>query len=450
MIPNMKKVFLTAGLALVVAVATAQSNDYIVKTKGAKKTEQVAIGGSSTLEEEEEKAHDFISENFKFHSLCDWQEGMKFMVMPEKYDLIVKTFSDASTGKEVSSISLRHKIMIFKGHTVSDDGHARINFLCQDNNKMYYYEIPSGSFDDYCYGKLGVPTLAYLGDVDIAREKLMGKHMFTKATKYRIDTEYDGDGYQEVTVKENQDVTVKAIGVGTRSYPVKIIVEDADGNEFYQNVAISKTNSGMRDDEFIMDNAKYLFAGSFELQDDIMAVSKDLESYVGKTVHTKYVTDMISRGDGKERKVRVPRMSEFTIERLLPLRNSSYVTLTLQETESRRIYYKDVTFDHVDDVTGDIDGKKEDYFGYLFAMGAGIKRETSQAARAAIRQGRVIVGMTEDEVRLALGEPDNTALGDNGRFDWIYKRSAKFLIVQFDGRTGKVISYKTSTTATTK
>ena len=67
----MKKVFLTAGLALVVAVATAQSNDYIVKTKGAKKTEQVAIGGSSTLEEEEEKAHDFISENFKFHSLCD-------------------------------------------------------------------------------------------------------------------------------------------------------------------------------------------------------------------------------------------------------------------------------------------------------------------------------------------------------------------------------------------
>jgi len=446
-IPNMKKVFLTAGLALVVAVATAQSNDYIVKTKGAKKTEQVAIGGSSTLEEEEEKAHDFISENFKFHSLCDWQEGMKFMVMPEKYDLIVKTFSDASTGKEVSSISLRHKIMIFKGHTVSDDGHARINFLCQDNNKMYYYEIPSGSFDDYCYGKLGVPTLAYLGDVDIAHEKLMGKHMFTKATKYRIDTEYDGDGYQEVTVKENQDVTVKAIGVGTRSYPVKIIVEDADGNEFYQNVAISKTNSGMRDDEFIMDNAKYLFAGSFELQDDIMAVSKDLESYVGKTVHTKYVTDMISRGDGKERKVRVPRMSEFTIERLLPLRNSSYVTLTLQETESRRIYYKDVTFDHVDDVTGDIDGKKEDYFGYLFAMGAGIKRETSQAARAAIRQGRVIVGMTEDEVRLALGEPDNTALGENGRFDWIYKRSAKFLIVQFDGRTGKVISYKTSTSA---
>jgi len=444
----MKRAVLTAGLALVVAFATAQSNDYIVKTKGVKKTEQLALADSMSVEEGE-KVHDFISENFKFYSLCDWKEGMKFMVMPEKYDLIVKTFADAGTGKEVSSMALRHKIMIYKGHTVSDEGHSRINFLCQDDNKMYYYEIPNGSFDDYCYGKLGVPTLAYLGDVDIAREKLMGKRMFTKAKVYRIDTEYDGDGYQEVKVKENQEVTVTAVGVGTRSFPVKIIVEDDNGNEYYQNVAMSKTNSGMRDDEFVMDNAKFLFAGSFELQDAIMAVSKDLQSYLGKTVHTKYVTDMISKGDGKERKVRVPRMSEFIIENLLPLRNSSYVTLTLKEAESRRIYYKDVTFTNVDDVTGDIDGKVEDYFGYLFAMGSGIKRETSQAARAAIRQGRVIVGMTEDEVRLAVGEPDDTAQASNGRFDWIYKRSSKLLIVQFDGRTGKVISYKTSGGTTT-
>ena len=39
---------------------------------------------------------------------------MKFMVLPEKYDLIVKTFCEASTGNEVSSMSLRHKIMVYK------------------------------------------------------------------------------------------------------------------------------------------------------------------------------------------------------------------------------------------------------------------------------------------------------------------------------------------------
>ena len=195
----------------------------------------------------------------------------------------------------------------------------------------------------------------------------------------------------------------------------------------------------MRDDEFIMDNAKYLFAGSFELQDVIMTVSKDLEQYLNKTVHTKYTTDMITKGDGRERTLKVPRMTAFTIEAIMPKTNSHYVTLTLKETESRRIYFKDVTFENTDNVAGDIDGHREDYFGYLFAMGQGRARQTSQAARAAIRQGRVILSMSEDEVAMAMGEPDSTSEGTNGQYNWIYKRSGgKLLVVSFDA-TGKVI-----------
>jgi len=439
----MKKLILTTGLALLFGCVFAQqaSNDYIVKTKNAKKTIVSEQPGEETAQESESpKAFDFISENFKFYSLCDWKEGMKFMVMPEKYDMVVKTFHDATTGKEVSSVSLRRKIMVYKGHTEGADGHAHINFLCQDNNKSYYYEVPNGSFDDYCYNKMGVPTLAYLGDVDIAREKLMGKTLFTKTTQYYIDTEYDGDGYQEFTVPENEVVTVTAIGVGTRSFPVKIIVEDSKGREFFQNVAISKTNSGMRDDEFIMDRTKNLFAGSFELQDAIMAVSQNLAQYVGQKVYTKYSTDMISRGDGKERVLKVARLTSFTIENLVPKSNSPYVTLTLKDVETRRVYFKDVTFTNVDDVTGDIDGRREDYFGYLFAMGEGKSRVTSQAARAAINQGRVILNMSEDEVIMAMGEPNNTVERVAGYHDWIYNRSnGKLFVVKFDG-SGKVIS----------
>ena len=241
----MKKSFLTTCVALIFLTATAQENSYFVKTRGAKKVQlqteyssDEVLAGPNLVDE---TARDFISENFRFYSLCDWQDGMKFMVMPEKYDLVVKTFADAATGKDVSSMSLRHKIMIYKGHTEASDGHHRINFYCQDNGRDYYYEIPSGSFDDYCYNKFGVPTLAYLGDVDIAREKLMGKTMYTKTQYYRIDTEYDGDGFQDVIVDKDMEVKVTAVGVGTRAYPVKIIVEDRDGNEFYQNVAISKT-----------------------------------------------------------------------------------------------------------------------------------------------------------------------------------------------------------------
>jgi hypothetical protein len=62
--------------------------------------------------------------------------------------------------------------------------------------------------------------------------------LLTRTEFFREDTEYDGDGFKEVRYPKNKAVTVKAIGVGTRSFPVKIIVEDENGNQFYQNVAM--------------------------------------------------------------------------------------------------------------------------------------------------------------------------------------------------------------------
>ena len=428
-------------LAFMAVSAQQTANDYIVKTKGVKKTavaEQVGEDGQPVAEKEE-KAHDFISDNFRFYSLCDWQEDMKFMVMPEKYDMVVKTFHNANDGKEVSSMTLRHKIMLYKGHTEGPDGHARINFLCQDNNQMYYYEVPSGTFEDYCYGKMGVPTLAYLGDVDIAREKLSDKTLYTTATLYRIDTEYDGDGFQEVTVPKGAEVKVTAIGVGTRSFPVKIIVEDKNGNEFYQNVAISKTNSGMRDDEFIMDNTKFLFAGSFELLDANMAAARGYGNYLKQTFHTKYTTSMTEKkSDGTENTVKIPRMSTFTIESITPKSNTSYVTLALKAKRSGITYYKDVTFENVS-LVGDIDGQREDYFNYLFVKGESAADKSSPAVRKAIEEGRVIRNMTEAEVIAAVGEPDQRGSANNGRHDWIYNRvNGKLLTVNFNG-AGRVI-----------
>lgn len=441
----MKRIILTLGLSLAFVVGNAQTAaDYIVKTKGVKAATVVKTVAPDQDVQKQDEPTDFVGKNFKYYSLCDWKEGMRFMVMPEKYDLIVKTFCDAGTGKEVSSMSLRHHIMVYKGHTVSSDGHAHINFLCEDNNKMYYYEVLNGSFEDYCYGKLGVPTLAYLGDVDIAREKLLGKKLITKSTSYYIDTDYDSDGSQEVKVAMNQEVKVTSVGVGTRSFPVKIIVEDAKGNEFFQNVAMSKINSGMRDDEFVLDNLKHAFYGSFSVLDDVMKVSDDYYDYVGKIIHTKYVTGMLTKGDGRERTVRVPKMTTFSIDHITPIDGTTYATLSLTEMESRRQFFKEVNFANVRDIDELSEEQRSQLFGYLFAMGEGLAKETSQAARAAIRAGRVIAGMTEDEVQLAVGEPDRTAADNSGRYDWIYTRSkGKLLIVQF-GRDGIVTGYKTA------
>ena len=415
-------------MALVFLAVSAQENPYIVKTRGAKKSAMTQMADElAEAQQEAEDAKDFIGQNFKFYSLCDWKEGMKFMVMPEKYDLVVKTFTDAATGKEVSSMPLKYKIMVYKGHHESSDGHSRIDFECQDNGRKYYYEIPSGSFEDYCYQKTGVPTLAYLGDVDIAREKLMGRTLYTKTQYYRIDTEYDGEGYQDVMVDKDMEVTVTAVGVGSRNYPVKIIVEDKDGNEFFQNVAISKTNSGMRDDEFIMDEAKYLFGNSFELVDDIMAInSYNYRVYIGKVIHTKYPTKMLNEVSKKIQNI--PRLAEYQIEAINPHKADEKATIKLKNTTLGTYFFTDVVLDQQNA------DNQEEYFGYIFAPGPGKKVQTTEGSRAMIRAGHVGVGFSEDEVQMAAGEPDRIIHGENGTYTWEYNRSNnKILVVHFTG-----------------
>lgn len=427
----MKKMILLVGLFCGFTVSFAQ-NSYIVKTKGAKKTTVVTNADGTTSEVEEEEKPDFVTENFKHYSLCDWQEGMKFMVMPEKYDLIVNTFVDSSTGKEVSSSGLREKIMIYKGHVETPEGRCHLNFSCQDNNKNYYYEIPNGTFEDYCEGKMGVPTLAYLGDVDIARTKLMGATLYTLADIYRVDNDASANGYDEVTIPKNTEVKVVAIGAGTRSFPVKIIVEDKNHKEFYQCVALSRTNSGMRDDEFIMDNAKFLFTGSFQMADANVAASGQYAKYINKHVYTRRATKM----EGKNGVTGVLKQTEFIIKNVQSQSNTNYVKMTLQSVKNGATYTKNVTFVN-DNVAGDIDGYHEDYFFELFKEGS--LRVRSKSVSDAISKNRVIVGMNKSDVKDAKGEPDSFYdENKTGGVIWAYQDGT---IVKFS-KKGKVVNIK--------
>ena len=423
----MKRWTLLVAVSFVMSTAMAQDNPYIVKTKGVQK--EVAQSQDAT---DEAEPTDFMGKNFRYYSMCDWKEGMRFMVVPEKFDLLVNTFHDAETKKEVGNGMLRHFIMIYKGHNMLPNGRVHINFTCLDNGRDYYYEQPFGTFEDYCYTKMGVPTLAYLGDVDKARELLMNQPLLTRTQYFRVDTEYKGDGYRDVVVDKNMLVTVKAIGVGTRSFPVKIIVEDENGNQFYQNVAMSKTNSGVREEGLSYDADMYSFAGSFEFLGANMTVSSNIREYLNKIVHTKYATNMSSKGSGKVRDVKVPRFTGFIIDEITPVRNTKYYTLTMRETDSRRVYYKDVVFNE-DDIAGGSSGPRDDFFGYLFGMGEGEARNTSKESRAAIREGRVIVGMTKEEAEMAMGEPFKKTYAPGGVEMWMYARSNDVILdVWFD------------------
>ena len=434
----MKRIVFT--LAMTCAILTTMGQEsYIVKTKNVKPVASVGLSSEDASEYESAELQDFVSKNFRFRSMCDWQEGMRFMVVPEKYDLVVNTFRDAETNKEVSNGKLRYKIMVYRNHTKGSNGREQINFVCQDDGRIYYYELPNGDFEDYCYGKQGVPTLAYLDDVDKARELLLGQTLITRQPIFYIDTQYEGDGMEEVRIPENTEVVVKHIGVGTRKYPVKIIVEDPKtGKEFFQHVVMSGTNNGMRDEDFEMDNKKYLFLNSFEVVSGTQMVSADFTQYIGKTIYSKVPVEMISKGDGRIRNVKVPRLTEFIIDDISAVGNSRNVMMTLTESESRRVYLKEVTF-----VSDDVATAPANYFGTLFGLGEGKLRNSSRETRAMIRQGRVGGGMTEEEVELAMGEPDSKTVNADGLQEWTYKRTKKLFIVQFDNQ-GKVAKLRTT------
>lgn len=438
----MKRLFVMVVMAAVVIGASAQENKYIVKTKGAKKTVVAASAEDPQAVQETTEPQDTLSRFFRYVSMCDWGTGMRFMVIPDKKDMVIKTFADAETGQMVSSTKLRHKIMVYQGHENTGGLHERVNFTCEDDGKAYYFEVPTASFDDYCFGKLGVPTLAYLGDVDAAIEFFKDKTLFTLAREYYVDTELDGDGYKTITdVKPGTEVKVVAVGVGTRNFPVKIIVADETGREFFQNVAISKTNSGMRDEEFDISNMKFhTFRGAFELPADNMAASSAYKKFIGREVYTKYAS-VFTDQNGKPTKA--ARLSTFKIMGVRVQRGTHYVMMTLRGLGSGKTYTKEVTFVS-QDVSGDIAGTHEDLYDNLFAEGNPLNIPGVQKEHMVdIQKGLVRAGFTEAEVLLALGEPSGRGEIDGKTYTMVYKHiGQRYACVFLDKKTHKVKSVK--------
>lgn len=152
--------FLSVLLGVVGCYISYAQSGYIVST---------ASRQANTFVESPEKQ--FIDDHFKYYSLCDWTPGMKFMVIPERKDLVIPVFKSAENGKDVNSGELKNKIMEFLGTEVTDRGFVHFNFDCE--GKLYYHEVKNITLEQYCMKpKAGIPTLAYLGDVDIAKDLL--------------------------------------------------------------------------------------------------------------------------------------------------------------------------------------------------------------------------------------------------------------------------------------
>ncbi len=428
-------------------------NDYFVVTSNVRDagSQQVVATpaeseGSSSEEVVEKRRKAFIDRNFRYVSMCDWEPGMRFMVRPTQKDLVVKIFTDATTGNMVSTRSLNNAILVYEGHSNPNGSlHEQVVFsLESDPAKKYYYEVPTLSFDDYCYSKNGIPALAYLGDVDMAIDSLIGKQVRVLQRYLFQDTEVTGQNFKPAdigTAKRGTVMTITKVGVGTRDFPVKIVVKESnryglEGQEFFMLCAISRTNCSLRDEDFEKsDNLPHAFENTFQLLNDRMAVAPGLEKWIGKTVFTAYETDML---DEKEIHQKIGKLSTFTITDMYRMGESDYVSLTLKGKKSGKTYTKQVQ------VSSNKPTGKEEVLSELFLEG---DPQTMQGVRAAnmdfIQKGQVKIGFTEAEVRLAIGEPSDITRVVGGTYQWVYQfddANRPFRSIKFSNRTKKVLS----------
>lgn len=426
-------------------------NDYFVVTSNVRDagSQQVVATpaeseGSSSEEVVEKRRKAFIDRNFRYVSMCDWEPGMRFMVRPTQKDLVVKIFTDATTGNMVSTRSLNNAILVYEGHSNPNGSlHEQVVFsLESDPAKKYYYEVPTLSFDDYCYSKNGIPALAYLGDVDMAIDSLTGKQVRVLQRYLFQDTEVAGDNFKSVDIgdaKRGTVMTITKVGVGTRDFPVKIVVKEPnknglEGQEYFMLCAISRTNCSLRDEDFEKsDNLPHAFQSSFQLLNDRMAVTPELQAWVGKNVFTAYETDMLDEAESHQK---IGKLSSFVITDMYKLVDSDIVSLTLKGKKSGKTYTKQVSVTNTK-VTG-----KEEVLNELFLEGdpnnmAGVRAANMQA----IQKGQVKIGFTEAEVRLAIGEPSDVTRVVGGTYQWIYQfedANRPFRSIKFSNRTKKV------------
>lgn len=205
---------------------------------------------------------------------------------------------------------LKHKIFEYLGSEITERGFVHFNFECE--GQQYYHELKNTTLEQYCLKpKAGIPTLAYLGDVDIAKELLEGQTLYMRTNKVRIDDPNSISGYKEVPIGINEEVTVTAVGVGSRAYPVKIVFQDKKGNTYYQPVAISKTNCGMADSDFIMENKINIFQIHLASVMQIQKIKEPDEQIWEKPVYLKAETECLDETDTP---VRLPRYTQFTIK----------------------------------------------------------------------------------------------------------------------------------------
>jgi len=261
----MKKNFLIVICLLLTFTMQAQS--YLLKTE--KKEEKKKDLTSEEL---------FVKENFPMIDFSDWKDkNIKFLFPANRLD---KSKVDISyklkCGTTYDRKELLGKIVtvsnIYEKEVKCPAGKCKrtyINFTC--NNIEFTYEFLGNKHELETTDKNKlVFDLVYLGDVDIAREKLIGKKVYTKTLAGTVL-----NPITDFPIKKYAEVEIIEIASSVNQYtPVRIVVKDKDDNQYYIDTYFSDTNR--TDIYYGMKEIDPLFFGSFFSFDNIRKKHPDI------------------------------------------------------------------------------------------------------------------------------------------------------------------------------
>lgn len=390
-------------------------NDYIVTTPA---------NQEPTASEEEQ----FIKKNFPLILLCKWTPGMKFMFVPTGRDLFLPILSEYDTEKDADNNSLRHKILTFAGteekqQKISNDISYSTRFIFEAEGKKYYYEVKNARLEEICQRnpRAFINALAYLKDVDTAKDLLIGRKIYIQSESVRVDDSNSYAGYREVSFPANTEVTVTAVGVGSQPYPVKIIFRDAGGRSYYVEVALSRTNSGMDVSDFQAEKKMKYFSNAISFNSkNLGSLAALTNKYIDLTVYPKR-TLPVKKAVGLENKqkdarVHLPRYTILNIKEITPSSFGTLAVLSLADRQGAR-YEIEV------DLKYDVIVKNENYIEDIFGFGNIRKRFPGITERRweIISRSELEEGMSTDECRLSIGNPIEIQIKKDSRFEtWFY------------------------------
>jgi len=273
----MKKRLAPIFIVFLGLIFTAYSqNPYNVKA--ASEEEKIP---QKTLSKEEK----FVSENFPFINMADWQPGMKFIIEPDYLDidnrLDLKPRKNSSYSEQPLQKDYAWKIVELK-EVKNSTNKSYFTFECEGQKLIYVSPLnlsdlkKSLSFSH-------INHLVYLKDIDKSKELLLNKQLYILTERWLKENEAKGE---YIHSQKFVPVTITNIGMGETDGPVKIIFKTADGTENFLNVRFSGINTSSKIfgidfvDAFSFDNPRDLYP---EISDEMWTMIQNGRVKIGMT-----------------------------------------------------------------------------------------------------------------------------------------------------------------------